>query len=581
MSEARPPLLPIPELKHSISGLLERIQPLVDPVTLEQTRNKANQFMMMGGANLQKELQAYAKEKEPHSWLTNLWQKSYLDYRGSLNYGLNYLTTLDLSKLPPYESQAQLSAALVNGLTQAYINIASKSLEGESGKSGPLCMEQYSYLFAACRIPQKDTDKMFCGIKEGFYKNAHIVLFTHGNIYVLQVTNENGEAYSTQDISDVISQLLLQKDEPEPNIGILTSSPRDEATYLYEHLKSLGEGNIRNFEKIHSAIFALCIDTAQNQRSKEQTAFDQLYGQGVDRWFDKCIQVIVGGKDENVGFCNEHTSFDAAIWVSTLLGLNEHMKHANTSGASGIPPAARLKWATDDTTNKIIRDMQAGNAARGKELHIKVSPFEEFGATAIKAVKASPDAFFHLALQLAYFRQYGTLASTYEAVAMRHFHEGRTECMRPATTAALQFSHAMGDLSQGRDNLCKLARTAFEQHVAMIGICQRGDAPERHMAGLEAMLTKTTPLGQAEDIFEDEGYKTLRHDTISSSGLSASCMNLFCFAPVVKDGFGIGYIIDSDSIRLGISCFAERAQEIDSFTQAMHRALGDLHSLLA
>ena len=43
---------------------------------------------------------------------------------------------------------------------------------------------------------------------------------------------------------------------------------------------------------------------------------------------------------------------------------------------------------------------------------------------------------------------------------------------------------------------------------------------------------------------------------MSTSNVSQPHMDLFNFGPVANDGYGIGYVIDDDDIRITISAFA-------------------------
>ena len=570
----RPSFIPVGELAHSLDsglgGVIQRVKPIVDEATLERTIAVSKAFAQTSGKVLQKRLEEYAaaEQQNGNSWMTRLWQQTYLSYRGALSTGLNYLTTLDTSGLAPYASRADLCGALVSGLTQAYLDIARGTLESESNKSGPLCMEQYANIFASCRIPSDGSDEVYNGLREGVdFENAHIIVMLEGNIYVLDVVKD-GVTYSSQEISKAISALMERKAPAQPNVGAMTFVDRDSAYSIYKHIRNI-DGNQANFKDIHTAVFALCID-----EYTESTSFNKLYSYN-NRWFDKCIQVIVDQSDE-VGFNNEHTSFDAAVWVSTLLKLYARLEAAPEEAGSGTPPSFRmLEWTLDDAALSMISKAQA---PQSHGLALKVAHFTDFGSTLMKTVKASPDAFFHIALQLACYRHQGKLSSTYEAVAMRQFHQGRTEAMRPSTSATLNFAKAMSDISVGRDERIVLARTAFALHVDMIGECQRGEAPERHLFGLEAMITD--PIPPDEDIFSDPGYNAMRSNVISSSGLGAACMGLFCFAPVNSQGLGVGYIIGSDSIKLGISAFAPRSPELESFAENLHQSLRDLRDLL-
>ncbi len=60
-------------------------------------------------------------------------------------------------------------------------------------------------------------------------------------------------------------------------------------------------------------------------------------------------------------------------------------------------------------------------------------------------VKLSPDAFVQMALQLAYYRQYGEPCPTYESASTRGFLHGRTETVRSCSVDSVTFTKAFDD----------------------------------------------------------------------------------------------------------------------------------------
>lgn len=67
------------------------------------------------------------------------------------------------------------------------------------------------------------------------------------------------------------------------------------------------------------------------------------------------------------------------------------------------------------------------------------SPNQDFAKPAIKSHGVAPDAFFQLALQLAYAREHGQLPVVYESASTRLFRDARTETIRSVTSASTAF----------------------------------------------------------------------------------------------------------------------------------------------
>ncbi|MCL2617385.1 MAG: choline/carnitine O-acyltransferase, partial [Defluviitaleaceae bacterium] len=549
-----PPPIPIPALEQTVERYLERIRPLVATAEYEAAEQTARRFAAGSGSKLQSALQAYFDKSAPQSWLVRIWEHSYLSYREELSSNMNYLTTFDPAKVPHRGSLAEYMAALVHAFTRVYVQHADGTLPVESGRSGPLSMDQFDVVFGACRIPGSGICELFIGEKTS--KNAHIAVLCRENIYTLQVTDQDGKTLSVASITDGIARIMASNDASAPNIGTMTAAKRDHAALLYKHINGLDARNAANFGLINSAIFALCIDE-RGERSQDVATFEQLYGYGKNRWFEKCFQLIVGD-DYSIGFNNEHTAYDAAVWISIITGVYADITGGCDGSGSGVAAAIqRLDWVTDQHALDALAKMEAADIARGKTIPLRTFDFSDFGSGGMKELKCSPDAFFHLALQLAWYRLRGRIDSTYEAVSMRQYHQGRTECMRPSTTLVLDFITALNE-GRPREELVSMARAAFDRHVEMIVQCQQGGGPERHLTALQTMASQQgMVLSPEEDIFASAAYKQLKHDTISSSGLFTKGLGLFAFGPVVEDGFGVGYVIDAGSIRLCISCMEQ------------------------
>lgn len=54
-------------------------------------------------------------------------------------------------------------------------------------------------------------------------------------------------------------------------------------------------------------------------------------------------------------------------------------------------------------------------------------------------------------------------------------------------------------------------------------------------------------------LYDSPGYKILKHDFISTSGVGFESISIFGFSPIVEDGYGIGYVINKRKINVSIS----------------------------
>src|SRR5690625_7486873 len=103
-------------------------------------------------------------------------------------------------------------------------------------------------------------------------------------------------------------------------------------------------------------------------------------------------------------------------------------------------------------------------------------------------------------------------------------------------------------------------QTAITAYFQRIRYCQKVFGIERHLYGLEQMyylFGAELGLKELPAIFLDEGYTTLRHEFISTSGMAYENDRYRMFATVEKDGHGVAYFILDDSICINISSYTE------------------------
>ena len=118
---------------------------------------------------------------------------------------------------------------------------------------------------------------------------------------------------------------------------------------------------------------------------------------------------------------------------------------------------------------------------------------------------------------------------------------------------------------------------AEKAHADGISRGQKALGPERHMSGLNAMYAMYAGAANGAglvkpEIFEDEGYRVLRHDTLSTSSATAACIDYFGFGPTVADGLGIGYGLKADALHMMVSSYEKSGVTADIFLDAMEEA---------
>lgn len=206
-----------------------------------------------------------------------------------------------------------------------------------------------------------------------------------------------------------------------------------------------------------------------------------------------------------------------------------------------------------------------------------------------------------MAYQAAYFSLYGRLESQYEPAMVKGFLHGRTEAIRAVTPESSEFVHLFFSDASPRQKMDAL-RKACKQHTELTKACLKGLGQDRIMYAMYC-LAQRKDAGEAssdgsgsesEDgagggstkpplpaIFRDPGWADLGHSTLSTSNCGNPSLRLFGFGAVVPDGYGIGYIIKSDSIAFVASSKHRQTQRfldaLEAFFLEARRMLKQLH----
>lgn len=103
-----------------------------------------------------------------------------------------------------------------------------------------------------------------------------------------------------------------------------------------------------------------------------------------------------------------------------------------------------------------------------------------------------------------------------------------------------------------------------------------GKGSDRHIFALQ-ILSKQQ--GCEHDLFKDKAYAQIftRSVLCTTSLKSIPALHLVAFGPVVPEGYGVGYLINDESMTFNVTC---RHREAQRFVDLIEKSLLDLHSLL-
>lgn len=617
------PRLKIPKLEKSCERYIAALDPIFnkDP-NLAQARNKAIQFRDGPGKELHSALLEYDKTVKHTSYINDFWFDMYLSSRIPLPLNFNpFLSWRDAPKAEQNDqivrstnfliSAARFKRSLEENLLEPEVFHLNPKKTAKSSfykdvmaltpeaiatyvsfafKAFPLDMMQYKNLFNSTRIPRKNKDEI---LKSDTKTNRHVLVVKNGEFYTFDILDSDGNLKNPEEIYANLHHIVKQS-KPDSNflsITELTTSDRDFWANEREHLVSLSEKNKKNLARLDSAIFALCLDDCSYEQHQEiDGAHNFLHGANpkgpLNRWFDKSFSLIIT-KDGHASINFEHSWGDG---VAVLRFFNETY-YDSTKNPQILEPIADPKTSNIGVTklNFDIDSRLRDSIALSRKKHLATTGNLELGAVHydklnrdyFKKNKLSPDAMSQLGFQLAFKKIYGTTPVTYESCSTAAFRGGRTETVRPCTNETNNAASAIIEnnkkSSYSNDQLKDLLQKSSQRHYQLCREASMGDGFDRHLFALKEMALRSGK--KLPELYSDAIYQQSQHYTLSTSTLYGDCFSGGGFAPVVADGFGLGYGYVEENFGILVSSYKQHRKNAE-FVQALSESFDDLRKIV-
>ncbi|WP_086350358.1 choline/carnitine O-acyltransferase [Candidatus Enterococcus clewellii] len=567
--------LPVPELTHTMSQLVEWAAPFLTDLEQRDFEKIVKQFSTNEGLKLQERLELHWQETEG-SWLADFWQESYLNGRGYVQSETNFGLVIQDEAHRCVSSRAEKAAQLIYQLTKIYLAFVEESYPLEFAKNKQhVDMSYYENFFGSCRTPTIDKDLFF----KNEQANNYVLILNEGNYYQLEVIDSSGNLHSLKSILENINYILAVKQPAlsgERDLAYLFGVDRSNAYQAYQQLNRQKE-NAENCQLIETALFILSFTDGKDETVEERVATMLLNGQ--DQIFTKTLQALIT-KNGSIGFNIEHTAVDGVPTMNLLAKVFDAIKMETlvTSQRQETSLINRLSWQfSPELLEMLVRCRRAvEEEAAAYSIHHRT--VDGIGKNVLKELKISPDAYFHMALAVAQKDVFGCLKSVYEPVAMRGFYGGRTECARSLSTQKKIFSEAFLNKEKAfeKAELTELFLDGIAAHSKRLVKCQKGLGVERHLFGLQKMVPDSL---DAAYFFQSEAIKKLTRNFLSTTGIPSDLLESFSFCPVDQEGFGLYYGILEDRIVLTISSKKEQREEGKLLIQQLEFYLLDLLKL--
>jgi carnitine O-acetyltransferase len=583
------PRVPLPPLEETCERFLAWCAPLLDADELATTERALAAFAAPDGPGpvLHADLQRYDAEEGVHSWLDEFWEDRYLGRRDRIALNANFFFLFADSP----RGQLARAADLVASAVAYKLLVDAEALAPAVQRGRPLSMVQHRYLFSACRIPgeHRDTARTpYTPEWPGPSRERHVLVLHGGNAHRLDVIGETGEPCTVEEIEAGLRAITTASRAAGPGAGVgaLTAKARADWARSRARLLDHDPGNRVALDTVETALLCVCLEDSTPAGTRE--AGDQLlHGDSRNRWFDKSVSFIVFA-DGTAGYNGEHCRLDGTTVIAfldaLLTGAVPTRSQAPDARPPGAPAWAPVEFALDDALRADVDGAARDFADYAADTASQVLSVAGYGAERAKRRGVSPDALAQMGFQLAHARSRGRIGTTYESIATRQFHHGRTEAMRVVTPEVVGFVAAMQDPAADAAARRAALRAAVDAHVRRARECQAGQAPEQHLWELQmiqrrrgAALGVPGPL----PLYETPGWLVMRDDYLSTSAVPSPHVRCWGFGSTSPTCIGVAYALLPDKLTVYLSTPRAVREQMAAFAAELPRAVHELDELLA
>ncbi|KAG9471698.1 hypothetical protein GDO78_013677 [Eleutherodactylus coqui] len=154
------------------------------------------------------------------------------------------------------------------------------------------------------------------------------------------------------------------------------------------------------------------------------------------------------------------------------------------------------------------------------------------------------------------------------------FLKGGSSCA-PGSVLLRAYSSGSGDTEYLHRSIVPTMH--FQKSLPSVNILTRyGQGFDRHLFALRYLAAGKGM--NVPDLFQDPAYARINHNVLSTSTLTSPAVQLGGFAPVVPDGFGVGYGVHDDWIGCNVTAYP--ARDVKQFVQCVHQSLEDIFKVV-
>ncbi|MED6046872.1 choline/carnitine O-acyltransferase [Rothia kristinae] len=478
-------------------------------------------------------------------------------------------------------------------------------------RGNPVDMTQWECLAGGLRHPRPGVDEILAPRAGAAHRE--IGVFRVGRLYAVPVADDDGAPLPVSTLAESLRAVLraaarkTEQDQEAPGSRVSVIAP---GALPFAAASALGSGelapllaealqdprNAATYARLRDLLFTA---TLTDEVLEDAEHLRRLAFEPSRVWALRPISYEIGLRDDWLCLHAEHSTVDGATLVAAIRRMQEAAEDADGSPQPipGTDPAetgrgvgqsaagekrpeetacresaqdpAELMWDWSEAARATIRDGLARGLQEAGKLETAIIRVPRPTAEGLP-LKLSVDAVSQLILTVAQQLAYGRTRAVYEAVDMREYRAGRTECLRPVTPEAVAFARAL--ISE--DATLDMFSEALEAHRSWVKACKRGEGVDRHLLGLRRIAAEGRDVdAPARAFLEDPGVAAATTDFLSTTSIGgAQQIVRYAFAPTVPEGFGISYTPHPEAIEYCLTWHRDTADAPEEFLAALPRA---------
>ena len=598
------PRLPIPSLQDTVARYLQAQKQILSDTDYQATEKLAKEFSEEGseGWKLQQQLIETDKRNCHTSYNRQFWHDRYMYDRSPsvvsqcpyvsvkrdprapsqaeraacfIHSAVLFHNSLDSQLLQPdlyYTANSRLSPRSLEYLVRFAPQRYSSQLAVLAG-AYPLDMSQYNNLFATTRVPKRGKDEVV-----NFSGSRHVVVMRNHHLYSVQALQKNGLPVDRADLCAALSAIINDTSLPSSHpINYLTGGNRDSWADAQQELMSDPQ-NAHTLHEIQSALFVVCLDSKLVETECDRM-HSFLHNYGANRWFDKSFMIIVSA-DADVAVQPNHSCGDGWLLVNLsnkLYNTSIHQPGLVQSKGSGTPVYKRLSFNLSANLKSSVEGAKREVEEICQSLSIKSIQYRRYGRDFLKSKSLSPQGTMQIAYLMAYYHLHGCFGSTINPCNTLCFRHGRTEWIRPITTAAKECAEAFKP-SSGVSAIEKsiLLRKAIQLSTQLFVEARRGAGFDRHLHAIKCLAEQES---KTPNFFQDPSYAAYNSIQLCIVTLAGESLSNGVQGPVSSDEISTGAFVWSDYIQMYVSSYAKT--RLKDFIPCLMSVLDDIHDTMS